>query len=214
MEAVSTGTVWIQSLADLDHLARRRLCRCNLRYPGLVALSGAFAANCCRHRFAAHPSRSAPRIRRRCLSLRPSHEHINDSAHPDQQPARTRDHRKKRRRSSTSPCPRTCGPIPHPFFRSRRTSATASNSRRGLPQLLVTDSKPGSVGQPAIRLDNARPSAPADREVIDQVLGEGEVSAQIALAMAGRVSVQESVFAGVWRSARIQWRRDCPRKTT
>jgi hydrogenase-1 operon protein HyaF len=40
----------------------------------------------------------------------------------------------------------------------------------------------------------------ADRRLLNQVLGEGEVSAQV-LAEAGRASVQaqESVFAGVWR---------------
>lgn len=52
-------------------------------------------------------------------------------------------------------------------------------------------------GQTAIRLDMAA-LTPADRLLIDQVLGEGEVSAQISLE-AGRVSAQESVFAGVWR---------------
>ncbi|MEZ5456642.1 MAG: hydrogenase expression/formation C-terminal domain-containing protein [Lysobacteraceae bacterium] len=52
-------------------------------------------------------------------------------------------------------------------------------------------------GQAAIRLDMAA-LAPADRLLIDQVLGEGEVSAQISLET-GRVSAQESVFAGVWR---------------
>lgn len=52
-------------------------------------------------------------------------------------------------------------------------------------------------GQTAIRLDMGGLSL-ADRQLIDQVLGEGEVSAQITLG-AGRVSAQESVFAGVWR---------------
>lgn len=52
-------------------------------------------------------------------------------------------------------------------------------------------------GQAAIRLDMAT-LAPADRLLIDQVLGEGEVSAQISQE-SGRVSAQESVFAGVWR---------------
>lgn len=52
-------------------------------------------------------------------------------------------------------------------------------------------------GQTAIRLDMAA-LTPADRLLIDQVLGEGEVSAQISLET-GRVSAQESVFAGVWR---------------
>jgi hydrogenase-1 operon protein HyaF len=41
----------------------------------------------------------------------------------------------------------------------------------------------------------------ADRTLINQVLGEGEVSAQVLPDAAGRgqVRIQESVFAGVWR---------------
>jgi hydrogenase-1 operon protein HyaF len=62
---------------------------------------------------------------------------------------------------------------------------------------LLATAQAWRVGEPAIRLDMQTLSL-ADRQVIDQVLGEGEVSAQIALD-AGRVSVQESVFAGVWR---------------
>jgi hydrogenase-1 operon protein HyaF len=38
----------------------------------------------------------------------------------------------------------------------------------------------------------------ASRTLIDQVLGEGEVSARIA-SEAGTLTIQESVFAGVWR---------------
>lgn len=38
----------------------------------------------------------------------------------------------------------------------------------------------------------------ADRQVIDQVLGEGEVSAQIT-GESGTLFIQESVFAGIWR---------------
>jgi hydrogenase-1 operon protein HyaF len=55
--------------------------------------------------------------------------------------------------------------------------------------------------------------AAADRRLLDQVLGEGEVSAQVLAqpetrrfgADAARVCVQESVFAGVWR---VQARTD------
>lgn len=48
-------------------------------------------------------------------------------------------------------------------------------------------------GAPApIRLDGL---PPAELALVNQVLGEGEVSAQVQ----GRVRVQESVFAGVWR---------------
>jgi hydrogenase-1 operon protein HyaF len=39
---------------------------------------------------------------------------------------------------------------------------------------------------------------PADRALIDQLLGEGEVSAQVSEA-GGVLAIQESVFAGVWR---------------
>lgn len=38
----------------------------------------------------------------------------------------------------------------------------------------------------------------ADRELINQVLGEGEVSARVVL-VDGELQIQESVFAGVWR---------------
>lgn len=38
----------------------------------------------------------------------------------------------------------------------------------------------------------------ADRQLIDQVLGEGEVSAQIT-GESGTLFIQESVFAGIWR---------------
>ncbi|WP_026224838.1 hydrogenase expression/formation C-terminal domain-containing protein [Methyloversatilis thermotolerans] len=42
--------------------------------------------------------------------------------------------------------------------------------------------------------------APADLQLINQVMGEGEVSAQVRSDDGGvRVAVQESVFAGVWR---------------
>lgn len=40
--------------------------------------------------------------------------------------------------------------------------------------------------------------AEADRRLIDQVLGEGEVSAQVT-GTYGTLAIQESVFAGVWR---------------
>lgn len=39
----------------------------------------------------------------------------------------------------------------------------------------------------------------ADLTLINQVLGEGEVSARALLADGGEVRIQESVFAGVWR---------------
>lgn len=43
--------------------------------------------------------------------------------------------------------------------------------------------------------------APADLKLLDQVLGEGEVSA-VVQAPGGQVRIQESVFAGVWRLRR------------
>lgn len=46
------------------------------------------------------------------------------------------------------------------------------------------------------RLDLAPLPAPT-REALDQVLGEGEVSAVVGIP--GRVEIQETVFAGVWR---------------
>lgn len=42
---------------------------------------------------------------------------------------------------------------------------------------------------------------PADRQLLNQVLGEGEVSARIEAGTGREVRIQESVFAGVWRVA-------------
>lgn len=52
-------------------------------------------------------------------------------------------------------------------------------------------------GMGALSLDMSG-LAEADRRLIDQVLGEGEVSAQVA-GESGTLAIQESVFAGVWR---------------
>ncbi|MFZ5548933.1 MAG: hydrogenase expression/formation protein [Pseudomonadota bacterium] len=41
--------------------------------------------------------------------------------------------------------------------------------------------------------------APPERQLLNQVLGEGEVSAQWLPGSSGQAQVQESVFAGVWR---------------
>jgi hydrogenase-1 operon protein HyaF len=52
-------------------------------------------------------------------------------------------------------------------------------------------------GQAPIALSLGGLSGP-DRELVDQVLGEGEVSAQVT-GEGGTLGIQESVFAGVWR---------------
>lgn len=52
-------------------------------------------------------------------------------------------------------------------------------------------------GMAALRLDMSG-LAEADRQIIDQVLGEGEVSAQVT-GDSGTLAIQESVLAGVWR---------------
>lgn len=52
-------------------------------------------------------------------------------------------------------------------------------------------------GQSATSLDMSG-LAEADRVLIDQVLGEGEVGAQV-VSEGGSLSIQESVFAGIWR---------------
>ncbi len=52
-------------------------------------------------------------------------------------------------------------------------------------------------GQPAASLDMSG-LAEADRLLIDQVLGEGEVGAQV-VGEGGSLNIQESVFAGIWR---------------
>ncbi len=53
------------------------------------------------------------------------------------------------------------------------------------------------VGDKAASLDMSGLSE-ADRTLIDQVLGEGEVSAQVT-GESGTLAIQESEFAGVWR---------------
>lgn len=52
-------------------------------------------------------------------------------------------------------------------------------------------------GQPATSLDMGG-LAEADRLLIDQVLGEGEVGVQV-VGEGGSLHIQESVFAGIWR---------------
>ncbi|NDY89808.1 hydrogenase expression/formation protein [Ideonella livida] len=59
------------------------------------------------------------------------------------------------------------------------------------------------AGQPVSAIDLGG-LAPADLQLVNQVLGEGEVSAQVLrrpgdMAGGAQVRVQESVFAGVWR---------------
>ena len=85
--------------------------------------------------------------------------------------------------------------LPEPEEMRDRTAA-----RSWLGQLLEAARKwrPGKV---SFSLD-MEPLSEADRQLIDQVLGEGEVSAQVsgeAGTEAGTLSIQESVFAGVWR---------------
>ncbi|PPE70079.1 hydrogenase expression/formation protein [Caldimonas thermodepolymerans] len=54
-------------------------------------------------------------------------------------------------------------------------------------------------GTPApVSLDHL---GPADRQLLNQVLGEGEVSARIDTGDGREVRIQESVFTGVWRIA-------------
>lgn len=85
--------------------------------------------------------------------------------------------------------------LPEPEEVRDRTAA-----RAWLGQLLEATQKwrPGKV---AFSLDMGG-LAEADRLLIDQVLGEGEVSAQVTGetgTTAGTLAIQESVFAGVWR---------------
>ncbi|NDV13983.1 hydrogenase expression/formation protein [Crenobacter caeni] len=49
---------------------------------------------------------------------------------------------------------------------------------------------------PVLSLDNLDAD---NRALINQLLGEGEVSAQVKPVTGGRLDIQESVFAGVWR---------------
>lgn len=73
-------------------------------------------------------------------------------------------------------------------------------TRAWLEQLLAATRR-WRPGQAAFSLDMGG-LAEADRLLIDQVLGEGEVSAQVSGetgTFAGPLSIQESVFAGIWR---------------
>jgi hydrogenase-1 operon protein HyaF len=62
---------------------------------------------------------------------------------------------------------------------------------------LLTNLRAWRPGQAPIALSLGGLSGP-DRELVDQVLGEGEVSAQVT-GEGGTLGIQESVFAGVWR---------------
>ena len=63
--------------------------------------------------------------------------------------------------------------------------------------LLLDATRAWRPGSGALSLDLSGLGA-ADRALVDQVLGEGEVSAQVT-GESGILSIQESVFAGVWR---------------
>ncbi|MCP5277399.1 MAG: hydrogenase expression/formation protein [Thiobacillus sp.] len=98
-------------------------------------------------------------------------------------------------------------PMPHdmrtyqtPILPEPEEVRDRTGARMWLGQLLEATQKwrPGKV---AFSLDMGGLDE-ADRLLIDQVLGEGEVSAQITGetgANAGTLSIQESVFAGIWR---------------
>lgn len=99
-------------------------------------------------------------------------------------------------------------PMPHdmrvfhaPVLPEPEALAGSRQARMLLQQVLeaVEGWRPGQAG---VAIDLAA-LAPADLELIDQVLGEGEVSAQVELANAQsaneKLRIQESVFAGVWR---------------
>lgn len=62
------------------------------------------------------------------------------------------------------------------------------------------------VGAPhSTRVVSLNDLSPEDRQVINQVLGEGEASARIAPDATGiEVAIQESLFAGVWRVVTTQ----------
>lgn len=94
-------------------------------------------------------------------------------------------------------------PMPHdmrtyqtPILPEPEELRDLAGARTWLGQLLEATQKwrPGKV---SFRLDMGG-LAEADRLLIDQLLGEGEVSAQVT-GEAGTLSIQESVFAGVWR---------------
>lgn len=96
------------------------------------------------------------------------------------------------------------------FERPRLPEGEALQGREGawraleavLAALLQVQNRPASGNDPTqaplvIALDTL---APSERELVNQVLGEGEVSAQVLPAPGrGQARIQESVFAGVWR---------------
>jgi hydrogenase-1 operon protein HyaF len=66
-----------------------------------------------------------------------------------------------------------------------------------LNETLQNGADPANVQTRTIALDAL---SPAERTLVNQVLGEGEVSAQVLPAQGlGQARIQESVFAGVWR---------------
>jgi len=71
------------------------------------------------------------------------------------------------------------------------------NEARALLGRLLELARQWRPGMGTLSLDMSGLAA-ADRKLVDQVLGEGEVSAQVA-ADSGALAIQESVFAGVWR---------------
>lgn len=72
-----------------------------------------------------------------------------------------------------------------------------------LREALAALRRPGAAAV-AYRIDLGH-LVEADRSLLNQVLGEGEVAAQVrADADADELRVQESVFAGVWRVVRLQ----------
>lgn len=94
-------------------------------------------------------------------------------------------------------------PMPSDMHTYRPPSVEAEDMQPGATAMLarieaaLADWQPGHNGS----LDLAELS---DEEltVLDQVLGEGEVSAQISTPR-GQVRIQESVFAGVWRMRQV-----------
>ena len=95
------------------------------------------------------------------------------------------------------PMPKDMSVYLQPALPDAASQAAAPRAHAVLQQITQALAAAGA-GEGGTVIDITGLPAP-DRQVINQVLGEGEVSAKIELDADAQVHVQESVFAGVWR---------------
>ena len=94
------------------------------------------------------------------------------------------------------PMPQAMRTYSPPLLPEPGEATGCAGARAWLEGLLATV-RAWRPGQAPIALPLGGLAGP-DRELVDQVLGEGEVSAQVT-GEGGTLGIQESVFAGVWR---------------